>query len=163
MEKNRIDPQWVEKARNGDQDAITALYTASYQTVYITIKSMLRADEADVLDILQESYIKAFQNLTHLEKTESFLPWMTSIARHATLDHLKKSKLLLFTELANDEGENYFEVADEDIGNLPEDALDQQETARLLQQIVDSLPTGERVAVAMFGDEHQADRCRVGT
>ena len=60
MEKVTFEPCWVESARAGDQDALTGLYTSTYHDVYLTIKMLLRQDEDTVMDLLQDTYIKAF-------------------------------------------------------------------------------------------------------
>ena len=49
----------VALARDGDQNALAALYEKTYNGVFYTIKSMIR-DEDTVLDLLQDTYVKAF-------------------------------------------------------------------------------------------------------
>lgn len=149
MKETTFDPQWVYDAREGNQDAITSLYEYSYQNVYLTVKSMIRSDEDTVLDLLQDSYIKAFQSLDTLDNPERFNAWVKRIARNTTLDHLKKSKVVLFTELSGEDEDTYIEIVDTDISHLPDAVADQKETARLLKEILDSLPEGQRAAVAM--------------
>lgn len=54
----------VALAREGNQDALAALYEKTYNEVFYTIKSMIK-DEDTVLDILQDTYVRAF---THLDR-----------------------------------------------------------------------------------------------
>lgn len=72
MEKAQFDPAWVAAARAGDQSAVTQLYNATYQNVYLTIRSMLKGDEDTVLDLLQDTYLKAFGSLDQLQQPEQF-------------------------------------------------------------------------------------------
>ena len=75
---NQRSPDWaklVSQARGGDQQAIAALYEATYSGVYHAVRAMIR-EEQDALDILQDSYIKAFSHLDRFEGEEKFLPWM---------------------------------------------------------------------------------------
>ena len=65
MEQNET-ADLVEAAKAGDQRAFTALYEKTYSQAYYTAKSMIK-DEDTVLDILQDSYILAFQRLDKLQ------------------------------------------------------------------------------------------------
>ena len=64
MKEERIDAL-LQNAREGDQDAFTALYNATSQDVYQTIRSMVRSEQL-ALDIQQEAYIRAFSRLDQL-------------------------------------------------------------------------------------------------
>jgi RNA polymerase sigma factor (sigma-70 family) len=141
----------VAGARTGDQAAIAALYEKTYAQVFYTVKSMIKDDDT-VLDILQDSYIKAFAHLDYFEGDEKFLPWMKQIAANTARDFLKRKKPMLFTDLGSKEQDTLPEkwFVDERSANLPEQAIDQQETARLLREIIDSLPEDQRAVIGMF-------------
>lgn len=147
-----IDPAWVYAAQQGDQSAITLLYNRTYQNVYLTIKSMIKNDEDTVYDVLQDTYLKAFARLGQLGQPEKFNAWVKGIARNAALDELRKNKPMLFSEMANDAGDNSPEswIEDTNVSNLPEIQMDQQETVRLIRAILDSLPEGQRLVVSMY-------------
>jgi RNA polymerase sigma factor (sigma-70 family) len=153
MKTREFNPKWVEDAKNGDQEAITQLYHYSYQAVYLTIKSMLRSEEDTVLDLVQDVFLKAFERLEQLENADRFQAWVKQIARNKVLDYQKKSKAVLFSELAAEDGEGdvlEFEVEDTSSYHLPDLALDKQETVRLIREILDSLPEGQRIVVGLY-------------
>ncbi len=142
----------VEAARMGSQDAIGALYEKTYSKVYYTVKSMIK-DEDAALDIVQDTYLKAFAHLESFQGDVKFLPWVRQIAANTARDWLKKRRPLLFTELGPGDGqdtpvEELF--PDERSGNLPDQVIDQKETARLLREIIDELPEDQRAAIGMF-------------
>lgn len=142
----------VAAARTGDQDAISALYEKTYSKVYYTVKSMIR-DEDAVFDIVQDTYIKAFIHLDSFQGDTKFLPWVRRIAANTARDWLKKRRPMLFTELGSGEGqdipvEELF--PDERSENLPEQVIDQEETRRLLREIIGELPEDQRAAISMF-------------
>ena len=142
----------VAAARTGDQDAISALYEKTWNTVYYTVKSMIK-DEDAVFDILQDTYIKAFAHLDSFQGDTKFLPWVRQIAANTARDWLKKKRPMLFTELGSSDGqdtpvEELF--PDERIENLPDQVIDKQETKRLLREIIDELPAGQRAAIGMY-------------
>ena len=55
------------------------LYEKTYNGVFYTIKSMIR-DEDTVLDLLQDTYVKAFTHLDRFQGDTKFSPWVRQIA-----------------------------------------------------------------------------------
>lgn len=141
-------PEWVSAAKAGNQQAITELYTCAWQEVSIVIRSMIRTDEDTVLDLVQDTFVKAFQRLEQLDDPAKYHAWVKQIARNTTLDHLKKSKAVLFSELSDDDS-IHIEIEDEDLSHLPDVALDKQESARLLREILDSPPQMQRTVLSL--------------
>ena len=142
----------VALAREGDQDALAALYEKTYNEVFYTIKSMIK-DEDTVLDILQDTYVKAFTHLDRFQGDSKFSPWVRQIGANTARDYLKKKKPMLFTDLAAGEEpdepvEEHF--ADLDAGNLPDEVLDRAETTRLVREIIDGLPEDQRAVIGMY-------------
>ena len=146
----------IRRAAVGDQNAIAELYEITYSSIYKTVKSMI-ADESTALDILQDSYVKAFQSLAQLDSPENFGAWLKRIAINKTKDHLKKKKPLLFTDLQNDDGEG-IEFRDESQEHYPEQVLDRKETARLMQEILSTLSEDQRLVIGMFYYEEMSVR-----
>lgn len=142
----------VALAREGNQDALAALYEKTYNGVFYTIKSMIK-DEDTVLDLLQDTYVKAFTHLDRFQGDTKFSPWVRQIGANTARDYLKKKKLMLFTDLAAGEEpdepvEEHF--ADLDAGNLPDEVLDRAETTRLVREIIDGLPEDQRAVIGMY-------------
>lgn len=142
----------VARARTGNQDAVSALYEKTYSRVYYTVKSMIK-DEDAVLDIVQDTYIKAFAHLDSFQGDIKFLPWVRQIAANTARDWLKKKRPMLFTELSSsDEQDTPVEelFPDERSENLPDQVIDQKETTRLIREIIEELPEDQRAAIGMF-------------
>ena len=147
-------PELVLKAKSGDQQAMEQLYEMTYSRVYCTIRVMVK-DEQETLDLLQDSYIKAFKHLNQFEGTEKFLPWIQQIARNTAKDWLKKKHPAFFADLRSEKQTEWESPAEEQImdvndGNWPEKVLDREETARLIREILDGLPEDQRVVIEMF-------------
>ncbi len=139
-------------ARIGDQEAIGALYEKTYSRVYYTVKSIIK-DEDAVFDIVQDTYIKAFAHLNSFQGDTRFLPWVRQIAVNTARDWLKKKRPMLFTELSSgDEKDTPVEelFPDERSENLPDQVIDQEETKRLIREIIEELPEDQRAAIGMF-------------
>lgn len=142
----------IQKAKDGDQSAISILYEQTYNQVYYTVKSMIK-DEDAVFDILQDSYIKAFSHLDSFEGGDRFTAWVRQIAANTARDWMKKKRPMLFSELEQSSdmdlpAEEWFE--DENTDHLPEYVIDQNETSRLIREILDELPEDQRAAIGMY-------------
>ncbi len=143
----------VLQARSGNQMAVSRLYEKTYSKVFYTVKSMIK-DEDTVLDIVQDTYLKAFSHLDHFTGNDKFLPWVKQIAANTARDWLKKKRPTLFSELAPSEEDEDRPIeeqfVDERTTSIPERLIDESETKRLLREIIDSLPEDQRAAIGMF-------------
>lgn len=143
-----LSPEWIERAKAGDQEAYTELYRQTSPALYRTIRSMVR-DEDLVWDILQNTYIRAFRALDRLENPAAFLPWLRRIAVNETATVMAKTQPLTFTDLADENGEPP-QFAETRETYQPELNLDRQETARLVREILETLPREQQLIVGMF-------------
>lgn len=148
MKEERIDAL-LQNARAGDQDAFTALYNATSQDVYQTIRSMVRSEQL-ALDIQQEVYVRAFTHLDQLEDPSKFPSWLRVIAVNQTRTELRKQTPILFTELEREDGPEIPEISDDRSEQFPELVLEQKETAELVQEILGSLTDSQRLLVGMY-------------
>ena len=148
MSDRSYTPELIADAIRGDDVALSFLYESTQDKVTQTVRSMIR-DEDAVLDIVQDSFVKAFRNLDKLDKPEYFLAWMRRIATNTAVDYMKKKRPVLFSELASEDGTE-IEFEDVDIGHLPDVLLDQQETSRLIQEIISGLSEEQQLAIGLF-------------
>lgn len=142
----------IALAKLGDQDAMASLYEKTYSQVFYTIKSMIK-DEDAVFDILQDTYIKAFTHLDTFAGDSKFPSWVRQIAANTARDYLKRKRPALFTELApEDDADAPVEerFVDSSSENRPDMVLDQAETARLIREIIDTLPEDQRAVIGMY-------------
>ena len=65
-------------------------YKKAYRFAYMIVKNHSIAE-----DVVQESYIKAFKNLSQLRNMDSFLPWFTRIIYNCAITILKNEKKLV--------------------------------------------------------------------
>lgn len=138
----------IRRAAAGDQEAVTELYNRTYNNAYFTVKALIR-DEDTVLDIVQDSYVKAFKNLGQLQEPDKFRAWIKKICHNHAVDYLRKTKPVMFSAMSADD-EKVVEFEDDRTENLPEEVIDQKETSRLIREILDSLSDEQRLVVGMF-------------
>ena len=149
------DAALVERAKNGDQAAYTALYESTAQETFRSIRSMVRTEE-QALDIQQDAYVYAFTHLDTLGEPKKFRAWLRAIAVNRTRSVLRKQTPVLFSELESQEGEGLPELADTDPAASPELALERKETAAYLREILGELTVGQRMLVGLYYYEQQS-------
>ena len=144
-----IPPALAAEARGGDQAAFAELYERTNAALYRSIRSMVR-DEDLAWDILQDSYLRAYQGLDKLETDGAFLPWLRRIAVNETARQMAKRLPVNFSELGGEDGEDWEpEIPDLNLDSQPEPALDRKETARLVREILAELPEGQQMILGM--------------
>lgn len=146
-----ISKRTIEQAQAGDQEAFSALYQATYgRNYYVALKMVKR--EADTEDILQDAYVKIFHNLKKFTYTgeNSFASWTTKIVSNTALDFLRRKSSVLFSEMGNDDGETVFDIEDTSFEVRPDLLLDQKETSRIVQELLDELSDEQRICTIMY-------------
>lgn len=141
----------VKLAKEGDNRGYDFLYTQTYQkNYYVALRYMKQEDAA--MDVLQDAYIKAFNNLSQLQNPEKFQGWMARIVATKALDELKKTKVSLFSQVNTEDEEISMEelLEDQRIDTRPDLVIDQGETKRLVQEMIDSLSEEQKICIMMF-------------
>lgn len=81
----------IQRAKQGDDAAFTALYRHHYSFLYRYImKLTLQQELAE--EIMQETMLKAYMKLSSFRGDSLFSTWLISIASRQFLDHQKKRK-----------------------------------------------------------------------
>lgn len=92
--------EWVEKCKQGDSRAFTELYHLHARELYNSIYRIVQhTGEAE--DLLQDSFVVAFQSIQQFEYRSSFGAWIKRIAINKAITALRKRKIQ-FKELSFD-------------------------------------------------------------
>ena len=139
--------QLVQKAQEGDKDAFENVYFLTNNKIYYLALKLVKNPD-DALDIVQDSYIAAFSNLNTLKNPEAFLSWMYKItANNCNRFFMKNKDSISF----DDEDNNSMNtIAEEDHEFLPQAAMDNIESHRLIMNIVDRLPDAQRASIILY-------------
>lgn len=82
--------EWVRKAQRGDGEAFMQLFSTCEEEMY-RIAFLNVKNEADALDVMQESAYRAFKSIKHLKKPEYFKTWLMRIVMNCAMDHIRKN------------------------------------------------------------------------
>ena len=85
------DRDLVGKARRGDVDAYNHLVSRWEKRVFNYLLRLLRHRE-DALDVAQDVFLKAYQNLGKLDDPGRFAPWLYRIAHNEAFSLLRRSR-----------------------------------------------------------------------
>lgn len=148
----------VEAALKGNEKAFSALYESTQRDMYyIALKYM--KNEEDAMDVLQDSYIKAWQSLASLKDPASFRAWFGRIVANTAKNTLAKKRPMLFSQLEgeNDEGDQFvLDIEDEKSEFQPERSYTQKETQELVHELIDSLSDEQRLCILMYHLDDQS-------
>jgi RNA polymerase sigma-70 factor (ECF subfamily) len=87
--KKFSDEELVEKIRSSDQE-LYAVIVERYQRKLLRYATNLIKDEHKAVDVVQESFIKAFINLNSFDTNKKFSSWIYRIVHNETMNSVKK-------------------------------------------------------------------------
>lgn len=82
----------VQRSVRGDVAAFEELIGKYKQGLYAYLFGMTGGDHAAAADILQESFLKAFLNISRFRGEASFMTWLWRIARNEFVDYCASPK-----------------------------------------------------------------------
>ena len=85
------DRDLIARARKGDVEAYNLLVSRWEKRVFNYLLRLVRHRE-DALDVSQEVFLKAYQNLPKLEDPQKFAGWLFRIAHNEAFSLLRKSR-----------------------------------------------------------------------
>ncbi len=133
-----ITQRLVERARGGDQQSMYRLYKMYVQAMYNTSIRIV-ANQFDAEDILQESFVSAFNGLESFKGDSTFGAWLKRIVINKSLNHLRKQK-------------NSF--TDVDNLHLVDDVHDEEDfpeiSPEMVHEATKSLPEKARVVLNLY-------------
>lgn len=83
------DEQVVARVLAGDTALYELLMRRHNQRLYRIARAILR-DDAEAEDVMQDAYVRAYQNLASFEGRAKFATWLTRIAVHEALARSRK-------------------------------------------------------------------------
>ncbi|MBI3629206.1 MAG: sigma-70 family RNA polymerase sigma factor [Candidatus Rokubacteria bacterium] len=102
----RTDPMsdWelVQRARGGDREAFRQLVERYQRKVGALALGMLR-NQDDALDVVQETFTKAYQSLDRFKGDSSFYTWVYRIASNLCIDHQRREARATHLPYENDD------------------------------------------------------------
>jgi RNA polymerase sigma-70 factor, ECF subfamily len=135
MESERIR-ELADRARRGDREAFSQIAKVLMNSV-MALTYKMTGDREVALDLTQESFVSAWENLKSFRGDARFESWLYRIAMNKALNHVQSKKSLPLDE--------QMDFADEHQPG-PEQILARAELRDLILEFMQSLPEQQRLA-----------------
>jgi RNA polymerase sigma-70 factor (ECF subfamily) len=140
---NVNEERWLQRARQGDDDAFARL-VESYQGPVFNLCFRMLGDPYEAEDAAQEAFLKAYKNMNRYDPNRKFVNWMLTIASNHCVDRLRRKRLKL---ISLDEGvlREYIQAPTVD----PEMKIVEMERQGAIQDMLDQLKPKDKAAVLL--------------
>jgi len=161
------DQLLVDRARLGDRHAFDLL-VLKYQSRLLSLVGRLVSNQSDALDVLQDTFVKAYRSLNTFRGESAFYTWLYRIAVNTAKNHLaarvKESKDVS----VDDDGTGELSVL-QDLA-APEDEAAAEELQRAILHSIEQLPEDLKQALTLrelegmsYDEIALAMNCPIGT
>lgn len=122
-----------------------------YKRMVTSIIRRVVNNELDIEDLVQETFIKAYNALPSYDQKYHFSSWLMKIATNHAIDFLRKRKLetvsISSQSVENDEDDYLVQIPDPDL--LPDQYLSQKELATSINLILEKMPANFRQVIIL--------------
>ncbi|TVR28520.1 MAG: sigma-70 family RNA polymerase sigma factor [Balneolaceae bacterium] len=143
------DDRLVAAAVEGDQEAFRDLMNKYQKPLYYHIVKMVK-DHEQVEDLIQEAFVKAFDNLKSYNTNYAFSTWLYRITTNHTIDYLRKKKLKTMSihePVKTKDGDIAFQLEDE--GAETDRKIIRKQRQTIIHEAIEDLPEKYRQVIEM--------------
>ena len=163
------DDKLVKRAKKGDSRAFDLL-VLKYQGRVAQLVSRYLSDAAEVEDVTQEAFIKAYRALPKFRGDSAFYTWLYRIAANAAKNHLVALSRRPTTDLALDDSESYEVPGRLKDNESPDEVIMGQQLEAVISQAIDVLPLELKAALTLrefeglsYDEIAEVLECPIGT
>jgi RNA polymerase sigma-70 factor (ECF subfamily) len=141
----------VERAKSGDQSAFRAIMEQNNRRLYRVARAVMK-DDTEAEDVVQETYLRAFFNLSKFRGESSLSTWLTRIVLNEALGRKRKQRAMMTLETVETAQETSAQIIQFPAMTTetdPERSAAQHEIRQLLERAIDALPEPFRVVFVM--------------
>ncbi|MCB1896630.1 MAG: RNA polymerase sigma factor RpoE [Rhodocyclaceae bacterium] len=150
MSDREIDQRLVERVQNGDKQAF-GLLVAKYQRKLMRLLSRLIRDAAEVEDVAQETFVKAYRALPSFRGDSAFYTWLYRIGINTAKNYLVSQgrRAPTSTGFDSEEAESFDEGEQLRDINTPERMLLSKQIGETVESAMEALPDDLRTAIVL--------------
>jgi RNA polymerase sigma-70 factor (ECF subfamily) len=163
------DDKLVKRAKKGDSRAFDLL-VLKYQGRVAQLVSRYVNNAAEVEDVTQEAFIKAYRALPKFRGDSAFYTWLYRIAANAAKNHLVALGRRPTTDLALDDSESYEVPGRLKDNESPDEVIMGQQLETVISQAIDALPLELKAALTLrefeglsYDEIAEVLECPIGT
>jgi len=170
MSAQDTDQQLVERVQKGDKRAFDLL-VIKYQHKIMSLISRYIQDSAEVQDVAQEAFIKAFRALKNFRGDSQFYTWLYRIAVNTAKNHLvSQGRRPPTQDVEVDDAEHYAEAGALKDTATPDRLLARDQLKAVVYDAIEQLPDELRTAITLremdgmsYEDIAEIMQCPIGT
>ncbi|NDV13937.1 RNA polymerase sigma factor RpoE [Crenobacter caeni] len=171
MSERELDQQLVERVQRGEKRAFDLL-VAKYQKRLGRLLSRFIKDSADVEDVTQEAFVKAYRALPSFRGESAFYTWLYRIGINTAKNFLVANgrKPMVHAGVEDEDGETLDLSSQVPDFHTPEADLMNQQILATVNQAVEALPEDLRTAITLremdglsYDEIAQVMGCPIGT
>lgn len=140
---NAYEETWLERAKQGDEEAFGRLIERYQVPVYNLCYRML-SDAFEAEDAAQETFLKAYRSLSRYDMDKKYINWVLTIASNHCIDRLRRRRLKLVSLEELVPGSIPIERT-----SGPEPTLVEQEDREAIQELLKELGPQDRAAIVL--------------
>lgn len=130
----------IHEVLSGNKQAFEMIINKYKNPLYATILRMTK-NPHDAQDLVQESFIKVYQQLEKYKETGSFSSWLYRVAMNHCMDEFRKKRYKM-KSIEIDEGKVI-------AGDHPEIIFMKKEKSRQVERLISTLPEDERIIILL--------------
>ena len=171
MTEREKDHSLVQRVQRGDKVAFEMLFTKYQRRVSRLVSRFVRSD-AEVEDIVQESFIKAYRALGSFRGDSAFYTWLYRIAVNTAKNHLVSAskRPISLTQFEKNDDDDFEEDHFMSDAATPESELITKQIAETVNKTMNELPADLREAIMLreiegmsYEDIADSMGCPIGT
>lgn len=145
LKKNVVDGKVLEESEviirilRGEKELYEILVRRNNQKLYRVVRSYLK-NETEVEDIMQNTYLKAYEKLYQFKSNASFSTWLIRIGINESLARLREKGRVYSLPAQSEEDHTHFILELPDTGQINAQAkMVRKETKQMLEEAIDQL------------------------
>lgn len=141
------DRRLIIKCLKGDEAAFTVLMHRHEERLFNTVYRVVGSVE-DAQDVVQDTFINAFQSLASFKGDSQFFTWLYRIAYNTAISHKRKQKGVISIDTGRN-GEAAIEPLDNSESNQPGFAIERTERERYVQRCLNQMSPEHRAVLVL--------------
>ena len=149
MGEREVDQQLVDRAKRGDKRAFELL-VAKYQRKLARLLSRFIRDPAEIEDVTQEAFIKAYRALPSFRGDSAFYTWLYRIGINTAKNHLvARRRRPSNQDIDVEDAEQFGHTEQMSDVDTPEAVLLSEEIKQKVSETIAKLPPDLRQAITL--------------